>query len=64
MPDELTTDDVLHDVQRMLDYGWGKIEVTIQRHAIEAIQLSPVKKRHSDAARLTQVLLTTLKSAP
>ena len=61
MPDELTPDDVLHDLQYLLAYGWGRLEIVVQRHAIEAIQLSPVKKRHSDIARLENILLTALK---
>ena len=64
MPDELTSDDVVHDLQHLLAYGWGRLEIVVQRHAIEAIQLSPVKKRRSDTARLEKILLTALKDAP
>ena len=64
MTDELTPDDVLHDLHHLLAYGWGKLEVVIQRGVIEAILLSPVKKRRSDTARLEKILLTVLKGVP
>ena len=67
MADELTSDDVLHDLQHLLAYGWGKLEVVVQRHAIEAIQVSPVRKRRAEAARLEQIfakLLTEAKEVP
>ena len=64
MTDELTPADVLHDLQHLLAYGWGRLEIVVQRHAIEAIQLAPVKKRRSDTARLEKILLTNLKGTP
>ena len=63
MPDELTPDDVLRDLQHLLAYGWGKIEVTVQRGVIEAIQVSPVKKRREDTERLEKMLQKLLKSS-
>ena len=62
MSDELTPDDVLHDLQHLLAYGWGKLEVVVQRGVIEAIQVSPVKKRRADTERLEKMLQKVLKS--
>ena len=56
MPDELTQDDVLHDLSHLLAYGWGRLEVIVQKGIIEAIHLTPVKKRHSDIVRLEKIL--------
>ena len=67
MSDELTPDDVLHDLQHLLAYGWGKLEVTVQRHGIEAIQVSPVRKRRAEGERLEKILaklLTRIQEVP
>ena len=64
MADELSVDEVLHDLRCLLAYGWGTIEVTVQRHMIECVRLAPVKKRRSDTSQLEKFLLTTLKVAP
>ena len=56
MPDELSQYDVLHDLEHLLAYGWGRLEVIVQKGIIEAIHLTPVKKRHSDIVRLEKIL--------
>ena len=64
MSDELTPNDVLQDLRDLLAYGWGKLEVTVQRHIIEVVQMTPVKKKRSDTERLSRIFLTDLKSPP
>ena len=64
MPDELTPEDALHDLHHLLAYGWGKLEVTVQRHVIEVIQVALVKKRRSDIEQFDRIFLTDLKSPP
>ena len=63
MADELTPDDVLHDLQHLLAYGWGRLEVVIQRGVIEAIEVSAMKKRRAEAERLEKMLQNVLTKA-
>lgn len=40
-----TREDVLKRLDEILEYGWGRVEVTVQDHDISAVQWQKVQVR-------------------
>jgi len=44
-PEELNGEEVLKRLEEILDYGWGRVEVTVQDHDISTLQWQKVQVR-------------------